>query len=175
MSYARGATNRAGERMQLRSMMVPDPVHGATLRADAAKAPPTGAGHERWWVTSALLLPALVLLLVLSLASCGRPMGHTGTAATIGNAERGGQALARYGCGACHTVSGVRGAHGKVGPPLDGVRERSIIAGEAPNTPENMVQWIRNPQSIEPNTAMPNLGVDEITARDTVAYLYGRR
>jgi len=161
--------------MQSRSLTVPAAVRRGEDMAPSRASRPAGAGREAWWVTSTLLLPALVLLAVLALASCGRPIGRTGTVATIGDAHRGEQALAQYGCGACHTMSGVRGAHGKVGPPLDGVGERSIIAGEAANTPENMVQWIRDPQSIEPNTAMPNLGVDAITARDMVAYLYSRR
>jgi cytochrome c len=85
---------------------------------------------------------------------------------------RGKQAVAAMGCGACHTISGVRDAHGEVGPPLTGVARRSIIAGEVANTPENMIRWIQDPQAIEPNTAMPNLGVNEQSARDIAAYLY---
>jgi cytochrome c len=37
------------------------------------------------------------------------------------------------------------------------------------------VQWITVPQSIEPNTAMPSLGVTEGQARDIAAYLYTLR
>jgi len=88
------------------------------------------------------------------------------------SAERGRQALAAMGCAACHTISGVRGANGKVGPPLDGIAERTMIAGEIPNTPANMIRWIQNPQAIEPGTAMPSLGVSEPMARDIAAYLY---
>jgi cytochrome c len=88
------------------------------------------------------------------------------------SAERGRQALAAMGCAGCHTISGVRGADGKVGPPLDGIGVRTMIAGEVPNTPANLMRWIENPQAIEPGTAMPNLGVSEPTARDIAAYLY---
>jgi hypothetical protein len=35
-----------------------------------------------------------------------------------------------------------------------------------------LIQWIQDPQAVEPGTAMPNLGVDEAIARDTAAYLY---
>jgi len=49
------------------------------------------------------------------------------------------------------------------------------IAGEVPNTSENLVQWLEVPQSIEPGTAMPNLGVTEGEARDIAAYLYTLR
>jgi cytochrome c2 len=76
-----------------------------------------------------------------------------------------------YGCGACHVISGLPGATGKVGPPLDGFAERVFIAGQLPNTPENLVRWIRSPQVIEPGTAMPDLGVTEANARDIAAYL----
>lgn len=91
------------------------------------------------------------------------------------SAERGKQSLAGFGCGSCHEIAGVTGAHGKVGPPLTGVASRAIIAGELANTPENMVRWVRDPQAVEPRTAMPNLGVTEQTARDMVAYLYTLR
>ena len=52
---------------------------------------------------------------------------------------------------------------------------RVYIAGEVPNTSENLVQWLEVPQSIEPGTAMPNLGVTEGEAREIAAYLYTLR
>ena len=63
-------------------------------------------------------------------------------------------------------------ARGRVGPPLDGIANRVYIGGVLPNTPENMVSFIRDPQNAAPRTAMPNLGVSEPHARDMVAYLY---
>jgi cytochrome c2 len=89
-----------------------------------------------------------------------------------GDPDRGAQTIANMGCGACHHIAGIPGANGMVGPPLDNVAQRGILAGEIPNTPENMVSWIRDPQSVEPTTAMPNLHLDEQSARDVVAYLY---
>jgi cytochrome c1 len=62
-----------------------------------------------------------------------------------------------------------------VGPPLADFAGRVFIAGEVPNTTASLIQWIRNPQSIEPKTAMPNLGVTEGQARDIAAYLYTLR
>lgn len=114
------------------------------------------------------------LAAAVAAGACGAA-GARASAVPGGDPARGERAIATYGCGACHAIGGVRGAHGKVGPPLDGIAERSLIAGEAPNTPENMVRWIRDPQSIEPGTAMPNLHVDDRTARDMAAYLYARR
>jgi cytochrome c1 len=69
-------------------------------------------------------------------------------------------------------IPGVRGAHGKVGPPLGDIASRTILAGQVPNTPRSMIAWIRDPQAIEPGTAMPNLHVTEPEARDMAAYLY---
>jgi cytochrome c2 len=115
---------------------------------------------------------ALLIMVTASVGACRAAEGSVIAGASV---KRGRQSLAGFGCGSCHEIRGVTGAHGKVGPPLDGVASRSIIAGELPNTPENMVRWIRDPVAVEPNTAMPNLQVSEETARDMVAYLYTLR
>jgi cytochrome c len=93
----------------------------------------------------------------------------------FGNAEHGRQLIASYGCGACHMIPGVHAARGKVGPPLLFFGERTMIAGELPNTPANLETWIENPRQVEPKTAMPNLGVRPDEARDMAAYLYTLR
>jgi cytochrome c1 len=77
-----------------------------------------------------------------------------------------------YGCGSCHRIPGVAGAEALVGPPLDDYHARSYIAGTLPNTLENLVLWIREPQAVEANTAMPNLGVSAEEAQHMAAYLY---
>ena len=92
-----------------------------------------------------------------------------------GDAKRGKAAIVAYGCGSCHMIPGVTGAHGKVGPPLTDWSERDYIAGEVPNSADFLVRWIEMPQAIEPNTAMPNLRVTEGEARDIAAYLYTLR
>ena len=84
----------------------------------------------------------------------------------------GAQAIRAYGCGTCHTVPGVRGATGTVGPSLARFALRDYIAGNVLNTPENLVLWIVTPEAIEPGTAMPTIGVSEDDARDIAAYLY---
>ena len=43
------------------------------------------------------------------------------------------------------------------------------------NTPENLVRWIRDPQGVDSLTAMPDMGVTGVDARDMAAYLYSRR
>jgi cytochrome c1 len=41
-----------------------------------------------------------------------------------------------------------------------------------PNTPDNLVRWLRDPQAVSPQTIMPDLGLGEPQARDIAAYLY---
>ncbi len=78
----------------------------------------------------------------------------------------------QYGCETCHTIPGIRGARGLVGPSLDRIGARVYLAGALANTPENLIRWIRDPHGIDAHTAMPNLGVGEQDARDIAAYLY---
>ncbi|HEY0777279.1 MAG TPA: cytochrome c oxidase assembly protein [Gemmatirosa sp.] len=105
-------------------------------------------------------------------ASSGELAGIEGGAHLAPDPARGERAIRTYGCGSCHTIPGVRGADGMVGPPLTGWSKRTIIAGYVPNTPERLVQWIVMPQSVAPGNAMPNLGVTDGDARDIAAYLY---
>jgi cytochrome c len=119
------------------------------------------------------LLVLLATAILVLLSGCGRSKVDTALIQSIGgNPERGRAALYNNGCGACHTISGVTGANGRVGPPLSNIGNRWYIAGLLPNTPANMIRWIRNPQDINPKTAMPNLDVSEAEARDMVTYLY---
>jgi cytochrome c len=109
-----------------------------------------------------------VLLLVIALAACRR---QSETAVTA-DPEAGAILLAAHGCGSCHTIPGVSGAAGTIGPPLDRLATRTFIAGRLPNSLENLTRWIPTPQAIEPGTAMPNLPVNDDEARAMAAYLY---
>jgi cytochrome c len=91
---------------------------------------------------------------------------------TGGDPEAGRVKIRNYGCHACHTIPGVTGADTWVGPPLMHWSRRVYIAGELPNTPENLTRWIQHPPQIEPKTAMPDMGVTEQDSRDIAAYLY---
>lgn len=46
------------------------------------------------------------------------------------------------------------------------------IAGMLHNNPDNLIKWLRNPQSVTPGNAMPDMHVTEQDARDIAAYLY---
>jgi len=92
-----------------------------------------------------------------------------------GNARLGRADIRKYGCYTCHTISGVPGARGLVGPPLDGIGQRQYIAGELPNNAANLMRWIQHPHSVEPHTLMPEMGVTETDSRDIAAFLYTLR
>jgi cytochrome c len=121
----------------------------------------------------------LTLMSLVSLASaCGgmnEADAREAAALTGGDPSRGPDLMRKYGCQSCHTVPGVVGANGLVGPPLAGIASRSYIAGVLPNAPDNMLRWIRDPKAVDPLTAMPNTGVTESDARHIVAYLYTLR
>ena len=103
-----------------------------------------------------------------------RDLRARAAAVTGGDPERGEAMFIQYGCGGCHGLKHVRKATGMVGPPLDGIAVRAIIAGKLGNTPNNMQTWIRDPQHVTPGTAMPDLQVGERDARDITAFLYTR-
>jgi mono/diheme cytochrome c family protein len=89
-----------------------------------------------------------------------------------GNAARGKELIRTYGCGSCHTIPRVPGAESTVGPNLQGEATHAYIAGVIPNLPENMIRWIMDPPSIDDKSAMPNLHVTAVDARDIAAYIY---
>ena len=115
-------------------------------------------------------LTLVAALAVLALASCNT--ARDVAAITGGDPARGREAVRRYGCTTCHTIPGVAGARGTVGPPLTQMGRRSYVAGHLDNTPENLARWIQRPQDVDPRNAMPNVGVTDADSRDIVAFLY---
>ncbi len=92
--------------------------------------------------------------------------GQTGLAA------EGAQTILTQACAGCHTINGLKGYVGKVGPNLTHIGSRQYIAaGTLPNTPENLARWIHNPQDVKPDNKMPTLGLDDDTINKIVAYL----
>ncbi|MFN2557879.1 MAG: cytochrome c family protein [Nitriliruptorales bacterium] len=117
----------------------------------------------------------LVGAAAFAVAACG---GQPRTGAALeapASADLGREAISYYGCGACHTISGVPNADGGAAPPIDHFSRRAYIAGRLANTPENLARWIEDPQAVEPGTAMPNLGVTPDDARNIAAYLHSMR
>jgi putative membrane protein len=117
---------------------------------------------------------AIVALLAVTVLSACNAAGPTATAMASGDPSRGRDALRTYGCATCHTIPGVRGAAGSVGPPLGQLARRAYVAG-APNDPDHVVRFISHPRQERPGTPMPELGVSDHDARDMAAYLYTLR
>jgi cytochrome c len=136
-----------------------------------------GQRHGYAWRRGAIAAAACVSVGGTLASGCAakRPDGQPPRQIVGGDAARGKQAIVAYGCGACHEIPGIREAEGLVGPPLTRFANRAYIAGEVPNTPDQLVRWIMVPQAIEPKTAMPVLGVSAAAARDIAAYLYTLR
>lgn len=120
---------------------------------------------------------AAALLLLLTALVAARPAAAVEPVWRIAGADarRGARLIEQSGCAACHTVPGVPGANGNVGPPLSRIADRTYIAGMLRNTPDNLVRWIRAPQGVVPGNAMPDMGITEAQARDIAAYLYRLR
>ena len=129
--------------------------------------------------TASTVATRLFVTLALASGAAACNNGHPDLAVAInsagGDPHHGEAVIEQYGCGACHEIPGVAGAHGLVGPPLLWFARRSYVAGELPNTADNLTLWIRTPQKIHPRTAMPAVGLNEQQARDVVAYLYTLR
>ena len=116
-----------------------------------------------------------ITALAFATASCSYGDADAAALTHGGDAERGKALMRAYGCGTCHTIPGVRGANATVGPDLAGIANRAYVGGVLPNTPENLMRWIQNPQAADEKSAMPNLGVSETDARHLAAYLYTLR
>ena len=125
-------------------------------------------------VLAAILFALALAGIIYKYAEQRNRMRSHAAAETGGDPRRGESLFIQYGCGSCHSLKNVRTATGMVGPPLDGIALRMILAGHLANNPDNMQKWIRDPQHVSPGTAMPDLRVGERDARDITAFLYTR-
>ena len=86
-------------------------------------------------------------------------------------AEQGQSVFMRNACINCHTVSGTV-ATGRFGPDLTHVASRdTIAAGAIQNTPENLRDWIDNPNSMKPGSLMPAMHLNGHDLDLITAYL----
>ncbi len=119
------------------------------------------------------LIAALAGLgVALTLGGCGQEKDVRAGYAATGDPDRGAAEIAAVGCGACHSIPGIANADGLAGPPLDHMGRRIFVAGLLRNTPDNLVTWLRDPQSVVPGNAMPDMALSDQQARDITAYLY---
>ena len=138
----------------------------------------TSSGQDSPWATLAL---AAIMAVIATAASLGavyymqQAAGRDFEAARRlvgGDPEKGLTAMKRYGCAACHTIPGLAGARGMVGPTLAGFSTRPLMPDGMQKTPELVIQWIVNPIGVDPKATMPAVGVTETDARDIATYLF---
>jgi cytochrome c1 len=133
-------------------------------------------------VTALIAVVLVVLNPAFAAGKAGGSPNQLGAAAAAGGAPvvdpgspaaEGQMIIAGQPCVGCHTIPGIPGATGTVGPNLAGVASRTKIAGGAVanNGPDDLKKWILNPPADKPGTLMPNLGLTDDQATKIVAYL----
>jgi cytochrome c2 len=119
---------------------------------------------------------ALVALGCLAIAGCDLSETETFENKYVrgGDPAQGRAILASgvHGCTTCHAIPGIDTLRGVVGPPLDGMAERGLIAGQLPNKPGVLVAFLQSPPALVPDTGMPDVGLTPEQARHIAAYLY---
>jgi cytochrome c len=134
-------------------------------------------------VTAAIAVVLVTMNPSFASGKAGGTANQLGAAAAAGGgapvvepgspAAEGAQIIATKPCVGCHTIPGIPGATGTVGPNLSGVASRTKIAGGAVNNtgPDDLQKWILNPPALKPGTLMPNVGLTDDEATKIVAYL----
>jgi cytochrome c oxidase subunit II len=91
-------------------------------------------------------------------------------AEAAGPAAAGKALFAGSACVGCHTIKGV--SAGILGPDLTHFGSRGMLAaGMWPNTPDNVAEWVKDPQRLKPGVKMPALGLTDDQAKAIAAYL----
>jgi cytochrome c1 len=119
---------------------------------------------------SAVLWRRWFMSACVGLAACDGPPDRT---PTLGDADvpRGRLLVVDKGCVACHTFPDVPWPRGGLGPALHDFGHQGLIAGQLPNQPGPLMQFIRNAPAFVPGTAMPAIAMSDQEARDVTAYL----
>ena len=85
--------------------------------------------------------------------------------------EAGRTVFERQACMNCHTVSGTA-ATGRFGPDLTHLMSRATLAsGAMDNTPENLRQWIKSPETFKRGALMPAMQLTDEQLDQATAYL----
>ena len=75
------------------------------------------------------------------------------------------------GCIACHIAPGIPEAVGTIGPDLNGLASRAMIADVMELTEENLAKWIHDPVAMKPDTVMLNVGLSDPEVETLVTWL----
>jgi cytochrome c oxidase subunit 2 len=74
-------------------------------------------------------------------------------------------------CINCHSIAGTV-ATGRFGPDLTHLASRDTIAsGAVQNTPQNLRQWVADPNSIKPGALMPSMHLSDHDLDVITAYM----
>ena len=119
---------------------------------------------------SATISGQWLILLCASLVACDGPPDRTSTLGDANN-SKGRQLVVSKGCVACHTFPDVKWPRGGLGPSLQNFGRQGLIAGQLPNQPGVLMQFVRNAPALVPGTAMPAILMTDQEARDVTAYL----
>lgn len=149
---------------------------GRAVAESVPNGPESASRPRRKW---RLAVGAIVVVLACAaigawMAERERQDAELARALTGGEPARGPALIARFGCAGCHTIPGVPGADGEVGPALAGLRKRVFVGGVMRNNVANLIDWIVDPRAASPGTAMPVTGISRAEARDVAAYLYSQ-
>jgi cytochrome c1 len=116
--------------------------------------------------------PAFAFLLLASslIVACSKPqrVDPPGWRAQVAHGK---DLIRAYGCQTCHQIPGVVGAVGTIGPSLDQIGDKYYLAGELPNSSENLRLWIQHPHAINSRTVMPDMNVTDADAADIASFL----
>jgi cytochrome c oxidase subunit II len=88
-------------------------------------------------------------------------------------AKRGEQVFDSQACASCHQIRGTP-ARGQIGPDLTHVGNRSTLAAlTIPNRPDDLAEWIADPQHVKPGNRMPGLNLSSQDFSAVLAYVEG--
>jgi cytochrome c oxidase subunit 2 len=82
--------------------------------------------------------------------------------------------MQNLGCGGCHTLQGVEGFVGTIGPNLSHFADRDAFAGDTfERTDDNLADWLRDAPGQKPGADMPSFRgqLSDADIRALVAYL----
>ena len=86
-------------------------------------------------------------------------------------AKEGAISFQQMSCATCHAVSGTP-AQGRTAPDLSHFAGRQTFGAVLlANTPENLSRWLKDPQSIKPETQMPDLKLNDAQVHHLNAYM----
>ena len=97
--------------------------------------------------------------------------GPSAKAAVLSDAQAGQRVFEQQACVNCHTVKGTI-ANGRYGPDLTHLMSRDTIgSGIVPNTQENLLRWINNPNDFKPGCLMPAMHLTDEQNEQITEYL----